>query len=78
MRGYPHRLVSSALICVNKLSQIECMISKKENMVKDALYCIIEFNSTNPLVRMDSRIMAYFIQEFWYKNSHRPRNYFWL
>ena len=58
MRGYPHRLVSSALVRVNKLSQTECMFSKKEESIKDAIYCIIEFNSTNPPVKE-------WIQELW-------------
>ena len=49
--GNPHKLVSSALIQVNKLSQTECISSNKEDTSKDALYCILEFNSTNPPVK---------------------------
>ena len=55
---YPHRLVSSALLCVNKLSHKECMFSSKEETIKDAIYCIIEFNSTNPPIKE-------WIQELW-------------
>ena len=51
IRACPHRLVSLALLHVNKLSQTECMFSKNEDTVKDALYSIIEFNSTNPPVK---------------------------
>ena len=58
MQGYPHRLVSSALIHVKKLSQTECMSSKKDDTIKDSLHCIIEFNSTNPPVKE-------WIQELW-------------
>ena len=56
--GYPHGLVSSALIPVNKISQIECMSSNKEENTKDSLYYILEFNPTNPLVKE-------WIQELW-------------
>ena len=58
MQGYPYKLVSSALICFNKLSQTECMLSKKDDTVKDALYHIIEYNPTNPPVKD-------WIQELW-------------
>ena len=42
------------------------MSSNKEDTSKDALYCILEFKSTNPPVKeWIQELWAYSIQNFW-------------
>ena len=51
MRGYPHELIIPALLKANRISQQEALCESSTNKNTDNLYCIVDYNPTNPPIK---------------------------
>ena len=51
MRGYSHELITPALLRANQISQTQALQENTPSTEKDSLYCIIDYNPTNPPIK---------------------------